>query len=181
MIYNSITDSWKRNFHYISIDDTEVFDILFEWSCIDKIGSDDLGYDAWKFSLLVSYKTAEVDKDTRVILVFPKGHFCSRGQRLDASFEINTQSKITTVTSSSAYSSSFVVDTIINDAVGLFGNDYWNEHPNLEINVEEGASTSTTFVPVSARPIVPEDDFNTGVGRSPTLSAAPASAAFKPV
>ena len=35
-----------------------------------------------------------IDKDTRVILVFPKGHFCSRGQRLDASFEINTQNKI---------------------------------------------------------------------------------------
>ena len=176
LIYTSVTDSWKRNFHYVSIDGTEVFDILFEWSCINEIGSNNLGYDAWKFSVLVNYKGAGVDKDTRVILVFPKGHFCSRGQRLDASFEINTQNKITTVSSSTAFSSSFVVDTIINDAIGLFSSNYWKEHPNLEIKVEEEVSTSTTFIDLDVEPIIPGADFNTGVTDERGLVASPASA-----
>jgi putative transposon-encoded protein len=160
LIYNSTTDSWRHNFHYISMDGIEHFDVLFEWSCVPEIGSNELGYDAWKFSILVHYKDTEVDKDTRVILVFPKGHFCSRGQRLDASFEINTQSKITTVASSSA---SFVVDTIINDAVGLFDGNHWKEHPNLEVDIEEEVETSTTFIDLDFKKILPKEDFQTGI------------------
>ena len=180
LIYNSVTDSWKRNFHYDSIDGIEVFDILFEWSCINKIGSNELGYDAWKFSILVNYKDAEVDKDTRVLLVFPKGQFCSRGQRMDASFAINTQSKITTVSASSAYSSSFVVDTIINDAVGLFSSNYWMEHPNLEIKVEEGVSTSTTFIDLDYKKILPEDDFYITLEDGTNITASPESVLVRP-
>jgi hypothetical protein len=163
LIYNSITDSWRHNFHYISIDGIEHFDILFEWSCVSVIGSNELGYDAWKFSVLIHYKDTKVDKDTRVILVFPKGHFCSRGQRLDASFEINTQSKITMVTSSSSLSGSFVVDTIINDDIGLFVGNYWNEHPDLDVDIEEEVETSTTFIDLDARQILPKEDFQTGI------------------
>jgi hypothetical protein len=152
------------------MDGIEHFDVLFEWSCVPEIGSNELGYDAWKFSILVHYKDTEVDKDTRVILVFPKGHFCSRGQRLDASFEIDTQSKITTVTASSAFSSSFVVDTIINDDIQLFGGNYWKEHP-LEINIEEEVTTSTVFIDFDAGEILPKKDFHSG-----NIVTAPASA-----
>jgi len=162
LIYNSITGSWRNNFHYESISGEEIFDVLFEWSCIPEIGSNDLGYDAWKFSLLVHYHhEPEVDKDTRVVLVFPKGHFCSRGQRLDASFEIDTQSKITTVTASSAASSSFVVDTIINDDIRLFVGNYWKEHP-LELKIEEKVTTSTAFIEVDLGHILPPEDSQTG-------------------
>jgi hypothetical protein len=103
-----------------------------------------------------------VYKDTRILLVFPKGHFCSVGQRLDASFEINTQGKTTVVTETSAFSkSSFIVDTIINDGVGLFKNNYWTQNPNLEINVEESISTSREFYSLDFEPVLPEDDFVT--------------------
>ena len=180
LIYNSVKGSWKRNFHYISVDGIERFDVLFEWSCIGEIGSNELGYDAWKFSVLVHYNNTEidVDKDTRIVLVFPKGRFCSRGQRLDASFEINTKSKITTVVASSSHSSSFVVDTIMNDDIGLFSGYYWKEHPNLELHLEEEVTTSTTFIDLDVKKILPEEDFHETQSSGETAVSAAASASI---
>jgi hypothetical protein len=164
LIYNIVDGSWKRNFHFVGLEGIETFDVLFEWACTDELGANDIGYDAWKFSILVNYKNEDngIDARSRVLLLFPKGNFCSVGQGLDATFKINTKTKITTVVESSSLNSS-VIDTVINDDVGLFKSIQWFQKPNLKINIKEAGLSSRIFTYVDYESIIPLDNATTNV------------------
>jgi hypothetical protein len=159
MIYSTVNRSWQANLHYSGWGSenniTEVWDIVFEWSCVNEIASVALGDEVWKFSMYVKRKKEYgEDFDTRVLLAFVPLEVCPPGLNLVFSFALNTETNEIFDTGSS---SNVNIRLNVNfDNIGLFKSPEWLENPELEIQIsQEGIPSQVPRLDISQT--IPKD------------------------
>jgi hypothetical protein len=138
-------DSWRENFHFRGLSNDgvtqEQWKLLFEWSCTNIIGGEDLGQFRWKFCLQAQRKnlTTGEDSTTRLIYSIPSDAACTSQSivvssgapaGLNVTFNADTQTGVV-VTSTDVVSD----PTIFFDGIGLFASPFWFENPNLVITL----------------------------------------------
>lgn len=176
--YNRISSSWQGNYHFRGVGDSggtlEDWSIVAEWSCIDELGSINLGNYLWKFSLYIKRKNVVtgMDFDTRLLLGFPAKEICDEAARvgLDFSFAFDTQTAYVNA------EHDIVVDArLLYDNIGLFRSIEWINDPDLLINIAEVGSAEEILrqdiLPIFPDPVlgVPPTTPTTAVGTGPTI------------
>lgn len=141
LYYSRRLGMWQYQIHYMGNADTntaadESWRILFEWACVDSIGSQELGSYVWKFGFSVVRKNllTGMDFDTRILLAFPPSTVCANAdtQGLDFEFTFNTRNMSVTTTRN------VVPDVVLlYDNIGLFKSQGWVTNPNLKIRVAQ--------------------------------------------
>lgn len=150
--YFSTSNSWQRHFHFDGLGVnhlSEQWNILFEWSCADEIGSIDLGTSNWKLCLFFRRVSGGEDTVSRLLFIFPGDIACETDNFLRVDFSI----EVDTVLGVVANDSSFVDVRTFHDGIGLFRNDFWLENP-LRITLSETGIQNPDPVK-NIRPIIP--------------------------
>jgi hypothetical protein len=163
--YNRISSSWQGNYHFRGMGDSgalEDWNIVAEWSCVDELGSIDLGNYLWKFSLYIKRKNVltGMDFDTRILLGFPAKEICDEAARvgMDFSFAFDTQTQFVNA------EHDVVVDVrLLYDNIGLFRSIDWINDPDLLINIAE-VGDAQEILRQDIKPIFPDSV----LGVSPT-------------
>lgn len=161
MYYSTRYSSWQANYHMrgLSEDNSggeETWRVVFEWACVDEIGSQDLGGNAWKFSMLVVTKDLEtgVDLDTRILISFPPDQICKKNKNINFDFSFNLDTKKIHVSTNL----NMVVDVILlNDGIGLFKTKFWRQFPNFRVRLSENRNVGEVERK-DIKPIFPEQE-----------------------
>jgi len=150
--YLSTSNSWQRHFHFDGLGVnhlSEQWNILFEWSCADEIGSFDLGTSNWKLCLFFRRVSGGEDTFSRLLFIFPGDIACITNDFLEVDFSIEVDTELGVV----ANDSSFVDIRTFHDGIGLFRNDFWLENP-LRITLSE-VGIQNPDPTKDIRPIIP--------------------------
>ncbi len=137
LLYNESNDSWQANLHFTGVspasNSAETWSIVFELQCTDEVGGINIGSNIWKFAFLMLRKNLSTSEsfDTRFIVGIVPDSTCSTG---DLKFNISYDTQIDSAIVSPA---SVIYQVRMYDNIGLFRNRFWDENPELLINLTE--------------------------------------------
>jgi hypothetical protein len=159
MKYNVLHNSWQTNIHFNGVgeDDVtqEMWSLVFEWACTDKVAAVDAGENIWKFSMYAKRQLGDgQDFDTRVLITFIPIEVCSGEVNLNFNFSLNTITRdIVEISSVSSFTATL---NLLFDNIGLFKSLVWFRDPNLKIEIRQTARESTREQYDISRIIPPE-------------------------
>lgn len=161
MHYSSKLRAWVANYHLSGIGDDnlnsqEQWRMSFDWSCVNEFAGISFGGSSyWKFSMLVRRynTTVGTDFDTRMVVIFPPGDFCTGNQ----SFAFNFSFIVNTLTHYVDNDLVSLNEIVLADNIGLFKSRSWVKNPLLRLRITKGQAAAPTqyqnIYPIFPQPV----------------------------
>lgn len=131
LTYNDVGKSWRHNAYFNSIDSSERWMIIYEWSCSEL---DSLN--VWNLSISISRQLNGIKKITNLSFLFDQTDPCNN-EKIDFNFNFNTNTK--NIISPNGLN---ILKYIIKDDIGLFKDKDWLTTSLLKIKLSETQSNN---------------------------------------
>jgi hypothetical protein len=132
LTYNVIGKSWRHNAYLNSVDNSEKWIIIYEWTC-DELDS----VNVWNFSISISRQLNGNKKNSKLMFLFDKTDPCNN-EKIEFNFNFNTNIK--NIVSPNGLN---VLKYIVKDDIGLFKDKDWLNTSLLKIQISESQNTSS--------------------------------------
>jgi len=124
--YSLISNSWKNNFYFNSVNNLEKWMIIYDWSCSILDSSN-----VWNLSIKLSRELNGIKKNSNFMFMFDQTEPCNNDV-IDFNFIFNTNNK--NIVSPNGLN---VLKYIVKDEIGLFKDKNWINTSLLKISISE--------------------------------------------
>lgn len=132
LTYNDVGKSWRYNAYLNSVNNSEKWMVVYEWSCSEL---DSLN--VWNLSISISRKLNGIKKITNLSFLFDQTDPCNN-EKIDFNFNFNTNTK--NIVSPIGLN---ILKYIIKDDIGLFKDKEWLNTSLLKIKLSETQSVNS--------------------------------------